>query len=202
MVVALMRALTATLDRVSSTVSPVTRVLALRHGESEWNAVGRWQGQADPPLTDAGMLQAVSAAEVLGTFDAVWASTLQRAAYTAAIIAEALGIGPVQVDPGLMENAPYVLATGYNNPEGAELAEEVTERALSALRRIAAANRGGEVLVVTHAGLLRTLRRALGADDVRFTNLGGCWFDVHDDGRVTPGDVVHLIEPQSFGDTL
>ena len=97
---------------------------------------------------------------------------------------------------------PYVLATGYNNPEGAELAEEVTERALSALRRIAAANRGGEVLVVTHAGLLRTLRRALGADDVRFTNLGGCWFDVHDDGRVTPGDVVHLIEPQSFGDTL
>ncbi len=217
MVVALMRALTATLDRVSSTVSPVTRVLALRHGESEWNAVGRWQGQADPPLTDAGMLQAVSAAEVLGTFDAVWASTLQRAAYTAAIIAEALGIGPVQVDPGLMENAfgpwqgltiheieagwPNYLAE-HRRPEGAELAEEVTERALSALRRIAAANRGGEVLVVTHAGLLRTLRRALGADDVRFTNLGGCWFDVHDDGRVTPGDVVHLIEPQSFGDTL
>ncbi|MGB8861557.1 MAG: phosphoglycerate mutase family protein, partial [Ilumatobacteraceae bacterium] len=53
----------------------VTRLLTLRHGESEWNAIGRWQGQEDPPLTDAGMLQAVAAAEALGTFDAVWAST-------------------------------------------------------------------------------------------------------------------------------
>jgi len=217
MVVAVMRTWTATLDQVLPTAHTVTRVLTLRHGESEWNAVGRWQGQADPPLTDAGMLQAVAAAELLGTFDAVWASTLQRAAYTAAIIAEALGIGPVQVDPGLMENAfgpwqgltvheieegwPNYLAE-HRRPEGAELAEEVTERALAALRRIAAEHPGGEVLVVTHAGLLRTVRRAIGADDVRFTNLGGCWFDVHADGRVTPGEVVHLIDPQSFGDSL
>lgn len=217
MVVAVMRTRTATLDQVLPTAHTVTRVLTLRHGESEWNAVGRWQGQADPPLTDAGMLQAVAASELLGTFDAVWASTLQRAAYTAAIIAEALGIGPVQVDPGLMENAfgpwqgltvqeieegwPNYLAE-HRRPEGAELAEEVTERALAALRRIAAEHPGGEVLVVTHAGLLRTVRRAIGADDVRFTNLGGCWFDVHADGRVTPGEVVHLIDPQSFGDSL
>ncbi len=214
---ALIRTVTATLHRVPSTANPVTRMLTLRHGESEWNAVGRWQGQADPPLTDAGMLQAVAASEVLGTFDAVWASTLQRAAYTAAILAEALGIGPVQVDPGLMENAfgpwqgltiqeieagwPNYLAE-HRRPEGAEQAEEVTERALAALRRIAAEHPGGEVLVVTHAGLLRTLRRSMGADDIRFTNLGGCWFDVHADGRVTPGEVVHLIDPQSFGDTL
>lgn len=217
MVVAVMRTRTATLHQVLPTADTVTRVLTLRHGESEWNAVGRWQGQADPPLTDAGMLQAVAASELLGTFDAVWASTLQRAAYTAAIIAEALGIGPVQVDPGLMENAfgpwqgltvqeieegwPNYLAE-HRRPEGAELAEEVTERALAALRRIAAEHPGGEVLVVTHAGLLRTVRRAIGADDVRFTNLGGCWFDVHADGRVTPGEVVHLIDPQSFGDSL
>jgi len=215
--VAVIRTVTATLHPVSPTANPVTRVIALRHGESEWNAVGRWQGQADPPLTDAGMLQAVAAAEVLGTFDAVWASTLQRAAYTAAIIAEALGIGPVQVDPGLMENAfgpwqgltiqeieagwPNYLAE-HRRPDGAEQAEEVAERALAALRRIATEHPGGEVLVVTHAGLLRTLRRSLGADDVRFTNLGGCWFHVHADGRVVPGDVVHLIDPQSFGDTL
>lgn len=217
MVVADIRTTTATLGQVPSTANLVTRVLALRHGESEWNAVGRWQGQADPPLTDAGMLQAVAAAEVLGTFDAVWASSLQRAAYTAAIIAEALGIGPVQVDPNLMENAfgpwqgltiheieegwPNYLAE-HRRPEGAEQAEEVTGRALAALRRIAAEHPGGEVLVVTHAGLLRTVRRALGASDVRFTNLGGCWFDVHADARVTTGEVVHLIDPQSFGDSL
>ena len=217
MVVGSICTVTATLLRVPSTANPVTRVLTLRHGESEWNAVGRWQGQADPPLTDAGMLQAMAASEVLGTFDAVWASTLQRSAYTAAIIAEALGIGPVQVDPGLMENAfgpwqgltiqeieagwPNYLAE-HRRPEGAEEAEEVIGRALAALRRIAAEHPGGEVLVVTHAGLLRTLRRSMGAADIRFTNLGGCWFDVHADGRVTPGEAVHLIDPQSFGDTL
>ena len=37
---------------------PPTRVLLVRHGQSEWNAEGRWQGQADPPLTDLGRLQA------------------------------------------------------------------------------------------------------------------------------------------------
>ncbi|MDO8364870.1 MAG: histidine phosphatase family protein [Actinomycetota bacterium] len=195
----------------------VTRLLALRHGESEWNALGRWQGQADPPLTDAGMLQAVAAAEVLGTFDAVWASSLQRAANTAAIIAELLGVGPVQVEPGLMEQAfgpwqgltiheieegwPGYLAQ-HRRPEGAEQPEDAVARATAALRRIAAQHPGGEVLVVSHAGLIRTLRRALDGTDVRFTNLSGCWFDVHPDGGLTAGEVVHLIDPQAFGDTL
>ena len=220
MVVATVRTATATLERVPAPdASQLTRILTLRHGESEWNAIGRWQGQEDPPLTDAGMLQAVAAAEVLGTFDAVWASTLQRAAYTAAIIAEALGIGPVQLDPDLMENAfgpwqgltiaeieagwPNFLAE-HRRPPGAEQPDEVTERGLRALQRIAGEHPGGEVLVVTHGGLMRTLRRALGSNDdqMRFTNLGGCWFNVHADGRVVPGEPVHLIEPQAFGDTL
>ena len=219
MVVATAAMPTATLHRVPPTPDHVpeqqrhgvTRLLTLRHGESEWNAIGRWQGQEDPPLTDAGMLQAVAAAEVLGTFDAVWASTLQRAAYTAAIIAEALGIGPVQTDPALMENAfgpwqgltiheieagwPGYLAE-HRRPVGAEQPDEVTARGLGALRRIAAEHPGGEVLVVTHGGLMRTLRRALGGDEMRFTNLCGCWFLVHPDGRVEAGDPVHPIDPQ------
>ena len=122
-----------------------TSVLALRHGESEWNAVGRWQGQADPPLTDAGMLQAVAAARLLGTFDAVFASSLQRAADTAAIIAESLGIGPVQLMDDLMESSfgPWQGLTiseiesgwpGYlsehRRPEGAEQPDHRSARAL------------------------------------------------------------------------
>ena len=201
----------------TSTSGPVTRLLTIRHGESEWNALGRWQGQADPPLTDSGMLQAVAAGQVLGTFDAIWSSTLQRAANTAAIIAEGIGIGPVQLDPGLMENAfgPWQGLTvaeieegwpGYmadnRRPEGAEQPEQVTERGLAALRRIAALYPGGEVLIVTHAGLIRTLRRAVDGSDVRFHNLGGCWFHVHPDGRVVAGDPVQVVDPQTFGDTL
>ncbi len=210
--------LPATLRAVPPTAdhSP-TRLLTVRHGESEWNALGRWQGQADPPLTDAGVLQAQAAAKVLGAFDAVWTSSLQRAALTAEIIAEALGIGPVQVHPGLMENAfgPWEGLTvaeieggwpGYmaanRRPEGAEQPAAVEARGLAALREIASWHRGGEVLVVTHAGLIRTLRRAVDGSDVRFNNLAGCWFHVHADERVVAGDIVELVHPQTFGDTL
>ena len=104
MVLAFIHAPTATLHRVPPTPhsaapagrsSGITRLLALRHGESEWNALGRWQGQADPPLTDLGRLQAFHAARNLGVVDAIVASDLQRATDTARIISEALGVGPV-----------------------------------------------------------------------------------------------------------
>jgi len=54
-----------------------TRALLTRHGQSEWNALGRWQGQADPPLTDLGRRQAHEAARSLGAVDGIWASDLQ-----------------------------------------------------------------------------------------------------------------------------
>lgn len=81
----------------------MTRLLLIRHGQSEWNADGRWQGQADPPLTDLGRAQARHAARSLGVVDAIVASDLQRAAETAAIIAEELGVGPLVLEPGLRE---------------------------------------------------------------------------------------------------
>lgn len=81
----------------------MTRLLMIRHGQSEWNADGRWQGQADPPLTELGRAQAHHAARSLGTVDAIVTSDLQRAAETAAIIADELGVGPLVVDEGLRE---------------------------------------------------------------------------------------------------
>src|SRR3954471_3985163 len=80
-----------------------TRLLLVRHGQSEWNAQGRWQGQADPPLTDLGRAQARAAARSVGSVDGIFASELQRATETAAIIAEELGLGPVLIDEGLRE---------------------------------------------------------------------------------------------------
>ena len=81
----------------------MTRVLLIRHGQSEWNADGRWQGQADPALTDLGRHQALHASRALGVVDAIVASDLQRAAETAAIIAGELGVGPLVLDPDLRE---------------------------------------------------------------------------------------------------
>ena len=58
-------------------------VLILRHGQSEWNAQGKWQGQADPPLTELGEQQAASAAQQLldigESFDRIVSSDLKRA---------------------------------------------------------------------------------------------------------------------------
>src|SRR3546814_20228381 len=83
----------------------MTRVLLVRHGQSEWNATGRWQGQADPPLTDLGRAQAHYAARSLGVVDAIVAADLQRAADTALIISGELGAGPVVLDQGLRERS-------------------------------------------------------------------------------------------------
>jgi probable phosphoglycerate mutase len=81
----------------------MTRVLLVRHGQSEWNADGRWQGQADPALTDLGRHQALHASRALGVVDAIVSSDLQRAAETAAIIASELGVGPLVLDIDLRE---------------------------------------------------------------------------------------------------
>ena len=78
-------------------------MLVLRHGQSEWNASGRWQGQADIELTDLGYEQARRAADKLGQFAAVASSDLQRARVTATIIAESLGLGLLDPDPRLRE---------------------------------------------------------------------------------------------------
>src|SRR5690606_40076504 len=81
----------------------MTHLLLCRHGQSTWNAAGRWQGQADPPLSDLGRLQAQHAAKAVGAVDLIVASDLERARDTALIIAEAIGVGPVVIEPDLRE---------------------------------------------------------------------------------------------------
>lgn len=188
-----------------------TQLLVVRHGQSEWNAAGRWQGHADPPLDRAGQLQAAAAAEVLGTFDAVWASDLQRATLTARIIAELLGIGPVQIDARLRETdvGPWQGLTraeveegwpGYlaehRRPDGFEPYELAAARVAAALADIAADHPGGQVLVVSHGGVIRALRRSLGSSDPHLPNLSGTWIHAHGPGHLRTGDVVSLlVEP-------
>ena len=82
----------------------VTRVLALRHGQTAWNAEARMQGQLDIALNDAGRAQAERAAKALQGegVTAIYSSDLSRAADTAAAIACALAL-PVRLEPGLRE---------------------------------------------------------------------------------------------------
>ena len=79
-------------------------VTVFRHGQSEGNVAGRWQGRTDGALTDVGRIQAISAARHAPKVGAMYTSPLTRARTTAEIIGGAIGIEPVNSD-GLMEMA-------------------------------------------------------------------------------------------------
>jgi probable phosphoglycerate mutase len=193
-----------------------TRILVLRHGESEWNAQRRWQGQQDPPLTHHGRRHAAATADLLGQFDGVWCSTLQRASETAVILAELLGVGPVIADPRLMERGfgawegltaedvearwPGFLAAGAR-PDDAESTEALLDRVGAACADIARAHPGAEVLVISHAGLIRTLREHCGHQPLRIANLDGAWFHADEHGLATirGGDAVTVGSHADLG---
>jgi broad specificity phosphatase PhoE len=199
---------------MDSSPAPTTRALLLRHGQSEWNAVGRWQGQADPPLSDLGRRQAWEAARAIGVVDAIYASDLQRAAETAAIIAGEIGVGPVILDPDLRERdaGKYSGLTraeieerfpGYlddhRRPPGWEPDEHLLARALRALARMARDVPGADVLVVTHGGLVYTIEGHLGTEFSRLANAEGRWVEIDSrTGRLRLGERILLADPDDL----
>jgi broad specificity phosphatase PhoE len=145
----------------------VTTLLLVRHGETDWNADGRLQGQTDRPLSDFGRRQAQQLAEELADeeLEAIYASDLVRARETAEIVGDRLGL-PVVLDADLREKDwgtwEGLTAVERDRVEFVgESTEEHEERILSALRRIADHHpHGGRVLVVTHGGSMRRVQTA------------------------------------------
>ena len=154
----------------------MTRILLVRHGQSTWNADGRWQGRADPPLSDLGVRQAKVAAETVGEFGVtrIWASPLVRADQTARILAARLGL-EVENDARLAERDagdwtgktrieieagwPGFL-DGGRRPNGFETDDVLHERALAAMADIGLGAHE-PVAVISHGGLIRVVERAL-----------------------------------------
>lgn len=194
----------------------MTRLLLVRHGQSEWNADGRWQGQENPPLTALGRLQASRASHAVGAVDAIYASPLDRAITTAMIIAEATGIGPVVTVEGLMERHagewqgltheqieeqyPGYLAERRRPPMW-EPDDQVEVRVLAALDQIAEEHPEGHVLAVAHAGVIYAAEFAFGGEWERLANLGGRWFEKKN-GSWTLGERVHLLIEETIPDQL
>lgn len=193
-------------------------LLLIRHGQSTWNAEGRWQGQADPPLSPLGEAQATEAAGRLDgtTFAAVFASDLVRARRTAEVIGGALGLGEIRIDPGLREidvgdwtgltrpeieaGWPGMLADWSEgrapSPPGGETRSHLAERARTTLRGVAAGAPPGQLLlVVSHGALIRTLDRVLTQASVPIGNLAGRWYEADADGGLHPGRLVSLVGP-------
>jgi broad specificity phosphatase PhoE len=165
----------------------VTRLLLVRHGQSEWNALGRWQGSADPELTELGRLQALHAANRIGAVDVIIASPLSRALVTAQIISAQIGVAPVIVEADLAERDAgewegltraeiEVEWPGYLGhdkwPPGYETHDRLMDRTRDALDRIESDYRGAEVLVLTHGGVIGALERDSGLPWERMPNLG------------------------------
>jgi broad specificity phosphatase PhoE len=196
----------------------VTRLLLVRHAQSEWNATGRWQGWADPALSELGREQARTAVPAVGRVDAVLASDLQRARDTAAILADALDLGPVRIDARLRERDvgewagltraeieqrwPGALdRPGGLRPPGGENPAQVLSRVRRALDDLAESYGDLSVLVVTHGGVIRGVERHLGVAPAPLPNLGAVWLDV-DHGAWKVGSRVLLLDPDDVAVTV
>lgn len=174
-------------DRLDpATVTLSLTVYLARHGQTEWNRIGRWQGATDIPLSDVGRAQALLLADRLRdrAIARVHASQLSRALETAQIIAARLGAPAPNVDPRLRERGygafegltreecaerfPGVweqyLADRRAVPPGAEPQAQVTERITAAMTEIATeAGRqsdSGPILVISHGGVIRSFIHA------------------------------------------
>jgi probable phosphoglycerate mutase len=189
---------------------PVPRLVLWRHGRTEWNAAGRFQGQLDPPLDDEGRRQAARTAPYLAAGlpegeVVVVASDLSRAVETATALTDVLG-APLRLDPRLREHglgcwegltrdevaARYPgqyadwLAGRPVRGRGGEETAQVAQRAVAALADLPPV---AVAVVVTHGGTAGRLLEALlglGPDHRRvFGALANCaWSELH---RQDPG---------------
>jgi len=166
------------------TVDAPRRLILVRHGVTDWNREGRWQGRLDPSLSDTGRSEArMVAARIASDPDLrparVLSSTLGRASETGRVIAEAVGVR-VEPEPRLMEigagewegrthaelettDGERYLAwrttPGYG-PPGGEPLTEAADRVRSLLADVTQ-SAAWPVLLVSHGGILRYLGREL-----------------------------------------
>ena len=166
-----------------------TRIIAIRHGETAWNADSRIQGQRDVGLNETGRWQArrVGAALAGEEITAVYSSDLGRAEQTAESIADATGV-PVIRTQGLRERR-FGLFEGmtfeeihenwpehaqnwrrripeWQPPEGGESLIELRERVHRTMVELAARHPGEQIVIVAHGGVLDALYRIATGQEV------------------------------------
>ncbi len=158
----------------------MTELWLVRHGQTDWNVQGRYQGQADPPLNAAGLEQAARAAEALAgrTYAAIYTSDLERARVTAEIIGRRLGMEVIvdarlrEVNQGAWEGmlsteiqARYAREWAerqrdrlhFRPPGGGESVTDVATRLWAAVDELVARAPDGPLILVSHGLALATL---------------------------------------------
>jgi broad specificity phosphatase PhoE len=193
----------------------VTWLILIRHGETDWNVEGRYQGQADPPLNERGLEQAVALAQALRDvgLDILYSSPLRRARDTAEVVANRLAI-PLRIEPRLMEInqgewegqrrdrieqlCPELLRRWDEDPwavspPGGESLVQVQQRVYAALDDVLAANEGRRVGLITHRlpiALIKLKYQGLPPDAVCSLDLPNTfWEEIDIAARAGPEDV-------------
>lgn len=182
------------------------QALLVRHAQSEWNASGRWQGWADPPLTELGRAQARRAGERLRRIaepvTRAVSSDLDRARTTAEIVAGVAGSSDLLGRDPLVEEVPDLRELDVGKWSGLTRAEIASEwpdtlarwdagdleaipggethsafdrRVRSALSNVLAGSLGERVLIVAHAGVVRSVGRWLGEPPGSGLHVSGFW---------------------------
>jgi broad specificity phosphatase PhoE len=190
-----------------------------RHGETDWNAANRWQGQTDIPLNANGRLQARAVADALRApaLSGVVSSDLSRAAETARIIAAELGVAVHYLDSALRERsfgcfegltrdecerfhpeAWRLWLAERRPPVDGEPNEAFAARVLAATQRAAeqVAREEAPVLVVTHGGALRAVVAAATGKMPAPVKNGALW-RVAWEGRLVSAEEIEKT-PRSF----
>jgi 2,3-bisphosphoglycerate-dependent phosphoglycerate mutase len=173
----------------------VTTILLARHGETDWNRDGRYQGHADEPLNETGRAQSRALAERLRgkPIVAVYASDLRRASETGEIVARALEL-PFSVDSRLRE----IDVGSWQGRTRAELDGAVWDgetydrhrlRVVDAVHAIAREHPGECVLVVAHGGTLRRVQEAATGEGQPVFDNCGVWAVTVEDGHFREGAV-------------
>jgi broad specificity phosphatase PhoE len=193
-------------------------VFLTRHGQTDWNVEGRWQGHTDIPLNDAGRAQARALAEALRIAGApvlsgLVSSDLSRARETAQIVGESLGVQVSYVDADLRERM-FGLFEGLTRsecelhhgevwrswveeqraPEWIELPHAVAARMTRAIGRAVErlGRDGAAVLLVTHGGALRAaVHAATGTLPGPIAN-GATWRFEWDRGGIVSAEAMEL----------
>jgi probable phosphoglycerate mutase len=153
----------------------ITRLVIVRHGETEWNLQNRFQGHLNSRLSQLGIKQAEAIAAVLseGTFNVIYSSDLERAKYTADIIAGKLNMEVNteadlrEINMGLMQGLkkdefilkyPEVIKNFHSDPgyviPGGESKQQFYSRIVAALKKITDRHKYQNILLVAHGGVL------------------------------------------------
>lgn len=208
-----------------------TEIILVRHGETEWNLSGRWQGHADSALSERGVSQAKSLGKRMATMpvDVVYSSDLERAMHTSRLAGissdwDALALSELRErDLGVLEGMttsemeskqPDVYRRFLNEgpnyqPPGGESFQQFFDRCSNAVEKLVDKHPGKKILGFTHGGVLGVIFRKvlnIGLDVERNFLLLNCSINKiqKSNGKwhlVSWGDVAHLQELGSLDDS-